>query len=332
MADCSELAALLQAVCEDDVRPPSAVAPAQRRQLRSDLDAITLRALHQDPEQRYASVQQLAEDLERYLAGMPVLATESSLRYRGAKFLRRHWKGVLAAGLVGLALLVGLLTTTWQMRVAQSERTRAQTRYQEVRQLANTLLFDLHDAMRGLPGSTRVRQTVIEQALGHLDRLAQEAPHDPVLLREMADGYARLGNVQGNPYYQNLGDLAGALQSHRKALAIRESWWGSIPLRVTGSSSWASMKPRTSICSRPQRLSMQHRKSLLPRTAFVKNCLSSWPKRAIRRRLSCGSNGLTSTLTPARSAATARIAALGAPGPIVGWPNAWRQLARRSKL
>lgn len=222
LAARSELPVLLRAVCEDDVSPPSAVAPEQRRQLRSDLDAITLRALQKNPEQRYTSVQQLAEDLERYLRGLPVLATESSLRYRSAKFLRRHWKSVLATSLVGLALLLGMLTTTWQMRIAQSERARAQTRYQEVRQLANTLLFELHDAMRGLPGSTRVRRTVIEQALGHLDRLAREDPSDPLLLREVADGYVRLGDVQGNPYRQNLGDLAGALRSHRKALAIRE--------------------------------------------------------------------------------------------------------------
>ncbi len=53
---------------------------------------------------------------------------------------------------------------------------------QEVRQLANSLLFDLHDSMKGLPGTTRVRRQVVEQALGHLDRLAQEQPSDSVLL------------------------------------------------------------------------------------------------------------------------------------------------------
>lgn len=232
LSDRSKLPSFLRAVCEEDVRPPSGVAPEQRRRLRGDLDAITLRALHKDPGQRYGSVQQLAEDLERYLTGMPVLATASSLGYRSAKFLRRHWKGMLAASLVGLALLVGMLGTVWQMRVAQSERARAQTRYQEVRQLANTFLFELHDAMRGLPGSTRVRRKVIEQALGYLDRLGQENPSDTILLREVADGYERLGNVQGNPYYQNLGDLEGALQSHRKALPIRERLWQANPIEA----------------------------------------------------------------------------------------------------
>ncbi len=133
LADRSELPALLRAVCEDEVRPPSSAAPAQRRLLRGDLDAIALRALHQDPAQRYGSVQQLVKDVDRYLADMPVLATESSLRYRSGKFLRRHWKSMLAASLISLSLLVGLVTTSWQMRVTQSERARAQTRYQEVR-------------------------------------------------------------------------------------------------------------------------------------------------------------------------------------------------------
>ncbi len=229
MADRSQLPALLRAVCEDEVRPPSALAPEQRRLLRGDLDAIALRALHKDPSQRYGSVQQLAEDLQRYLTGMPVLAAAASWRYRSGKFLRRHWKSVLAASLIALSLLVGMLTTAWQMRVAQSERARAQMRYQEVRQLSNTLLFELHDAMRGLPGSTSIRRTVIAQALKHLDRLIEENPNDPALLREAADGYRRLGNVQGNPYYRNLGDLEGALKSHRKALAIRERLWQANP-------------------------------------------------------------------------------------------------------
>ncbi len=86
--------------------------------------------------------------------------------------------------------------------------------------------------MKGLPGSTRVRRQVVKQALGHLDGLAQEYARDPVLMREVADGYVRLGNVQGNPYFQNLGDIPGALKSYRKALTIRESLWRTHPNRA----------------------------------------------------------------------------------------------------
>lgn len=95
------------------------------RQLRGDLDTILSKALRKEPAQRYASVEALASDLRRHLAGEPVLAQAPSWRYLARKFAGRHRFGLAAATLLGASLLAGISGTLWQARIAQLERDRA---------------------------------------------------------------------------------------------------------------------------------------------------------------------------------------------------------------
>ena len=195
--------------------------PAQlRRRLAGDLDNIVLLALRKEPARRYTTVEQFSEDIRRYLDGLPVIARKATFAYRAAKFVGRHKVGVASAALVVLALIAGLTTTIWQARVARAERTRAERRFNDVRKLANSNLFELHDAIANLPGSTPARELLVKNALEYLDSLAQEAQGDASLQRELVAAYLKVGNVQGNPNNANLGDTAGALESYRKALAI----------------------------------------------------------------------------------------------------------------
>ena len=97
----------------------------------------------------------------------------------------------------------------------------AERRFNDVRKLANSLLFDIHDSIRDLPGSTAARKLLVDRALQYLDSLSHESSGNPGLQRELASAYERVGDVQGNPYYANLGDTAGATESYRKALQIR---------------------------------------------------------------------------------------------------------------
>jgi tetratricopeptide (TPR) repeat protein len=102
--------AYLSAVTTGDVTLPSEVAVAGlidariARTLKGDLDAILIKALQRDPQRRYASVQDLREDLQRYLDGRPVSARRATGAYRIGKFVRRH---ALAVGL-GAVILVGV--------------------------------------------------------------------------------------------------------------------------------------------------------------------------------------------------------------------------------
>ncbi|MBS0388112.1 MAG: serine/threonine protein kinase [Proteobacteria bacterium] len=98
---------------------------ARARSLRGDLDAILNRALQEDPAARYESVDALAEDLRRYLAGEPVHARRVSAWYRTWRFIARHWVGVGFAALAVAGLCIGLALALWQARVARDEAARA---------------------------------------------------------------------------------------------------------------------------------------------------------------------------------------------------------------
>jgi serine/threonine protein kinase len=194
-----------------------------RRRLAGDLDNIVLMALREEPGRRYASVEQFSADIRRHLEGLPVTARADTFAYRGTKFARRHAVGVVAALLLVVSLIGGGVTTLREAYIARAQRERAERRFNDVRKLANSLIFDIHDSIRDLPGSTVARKLLVDRALLYLDDLSRESADRPDLERELAAAYERVGDVQGNPRYANLGDTAGANASYRKALHIRLS-------------------------------------------------------------------------------------------------------------
>jgi eukaryotic-like serine/threonine-protein kinase len=200
-----------------------------KRRLRGDLDNIVLKALRKEPARRYASAEQLAEDIRRHLQGLPVTATPDSVPYRASKFVRRHKAGAAATVMVALAVVGGVATTLREARIAVRERARAERRFNDVRKLANSFLFEFDDAIRNLPGSTPARSLVVKRALEYLDGLAAEARGDRSLQMEIATAYLKVGEVQGDPMFPNLGDSKGALESSNKALAILETLSRSEP-------------------------------------------------------------------------------------------------------
>jgi serine/threonine protein kinase len=207
---------------------PRSFAPSLRlsfppSQLRGDLDNIVLMALRKEPARRYASVEQFSEDIRRHLVGLPVSARSDTFSYRAGKFVQRHKVGVAAAALVLLSLLAGLIGTIWQARRAQAAQARAERRFNDVRKLANVYLFEFHDKIVDVQGSMPARQLLVQHGLEYLDSLSQEASHDPALQSELGTAYAKLGDLQGHPAFQNLGDHAGAVTSYRKALTLAEA-------------------------------------------------------------------------------------------------------------
>jgi non-specific serine/threonine protein kinase/serine/threonine-protein kinase len=225
----TSLADTYHLVVERDPQRPSAVAGVNARALRGDLDTIVMTAMHKEPARRYPSVASLAADISRHLHGRPVSARGDSFVYLTAKFVRRNRAAVAAALAVVVTLVGGIIATTREARIAVAERreadlqrARAERRFADVRRLANSFLFEFHDAIATLPGSTPARQLVVAKALEYLDGLAAEAGSDRALQLELAAAYDRVGDVQGNQSSANLGDTAGALASYRRALAIRQ--------------------------------------------------------------------------------------------------------------
>jgi Tol biopolymer transport system component/serine/threonine protein kinase len=138
----SSPADILKAIVEIDTPPPSAVVVAGKvpealaalaanrattpdrlhKSLKGDLDTIVAKALKKDPQERYASVADLAEDLRRYLASEPIRARRDSVIRRTTRFMRRH-AGLTATGTIGTLALAGL-TAFYAMRPA-TERSPA---------------------------------------------------------------------------------------------------------------------------------------------------------------------------------------------------------------
>ena len=200
-----------------------------RKFARAELENIIAMARREDPARRYSSAAQLAEDVQRYLDGMPVRAQKDSFTYRAGKFVRRNKVGVGAAAIILLTLVGGIIATVWQARratrqarIAAEQRDRAERRFNDVRQLSNALLSEIAPKIERLQGSIEARQSLVNQSLKYLDSLALESSGDLELQGELASAYEKVGELQGGLGKPNLSDFSGALSSLEKARTIRQ--------------------------------------------------------------------------------------------------------------
>lgn len=231
-SDVYSLGVLLVTLCEE---APSEVA---------NIAAMATRA---EPERRYASVERLSADIDRYLSHRPVVARGDSVFYRTRKYVRRNWATVALASVAAIAIATGVT-------VSHLQTLRAARRFDEIRGLAHFLIFDTYDGMARLQGSTPLRKSVVSKALEYLDSLARDAGDDAALSAEIADSYSRLGVVQGTPYLANLGDTRGALASMDKASALLEPLVRRYPGRTQYSAALAvSYRIKARILAREDR-------------------------------------------------------------------------------
>ncbi len=185
------------------------------RQLRGDLDTILAKALKKAPAERYGSVTALADDLRRYLNHEPISARPDTVAYRVRKFVYRNRVVVTLATVAFAAILAGSGAAIYQARIAER-------RFQDVRKLAHTFVFDLHDEVAKLDGSTKAREMMVQTGLQYLDNLAKNAGGDLEQPSEIAAGYMKIGAAQGYPTQPNLGRMTDAMASYRKAGDIYE--------------------------------------------------------------------------------------------------------------
>ena len=189
--------------------------PALARELAGNLDTIVLKAIQPETSRRYASVQQLAEDVERALTGLPVVARADSVTYRAAKFVRRHRAGVAALAVLVLALAVGLAGTLWQARLAAGERDRAAVEARKAQVITGFLL----DVLGSADPRTRGRDVTVAEVLdGAAKRAEQELVGQPEQLEAMR---ATIGATQ-----VRLGRAAQAVPLLRAAAGHREARLG----------------------------------------------------------------------------------------------------------
>ena len=212
----------IRAICEFTPLAPSSVAGPFARQLRGELDAIVACSLRKDPEGRYRSVAAFADDVLAWLEVRPVRALAETSWRRGVKFVRRNRLASTAAALAMVSLAGGLTVAAWQAGIAERERNRAEARFRDVRRFSRSVLFELNDAIRNLPNSTPARTLLLTRATEFMDRLAKDSATDIPLKLELAEGYRRLGQVQGSSFSDNIGRPDDAITSFRKAIRLGE--------------------------------------------------------------------------------------------------------------
>ena len=201
-----------------------------RRQLSGDLDTIVLKALQKEPERRYSSAEAFREDLQRYLAGLPVRARPDSLGYRARKFIRRHRWAVVSVVLVLGTLVGGLGATLWQARAANRAARRAT--------VIKEFLVSLFQV--ATPEQSRGQQVTAQELLGRGARsldtaLAGQPSLRAELMGELGKIYRELGLYdEADSILARSVDLAGQADGPRSlSVAARLVDWGTV-LREKG--------------------------------------------------------------------------------------------------
>jgi len=210
----------------------STIAEARRtepgqlaRMLHGDLDWITMKALEKDRSRRYGAPSDLAADIRRYLNHEPVLARPASAAYRSGKFVKRHRFALAVASVFALMVLAGAVAIVKEALIARMQEARAERRFESLRKLTDSMLFEFHDSIETLPGSTAARELVVSRALEYLQQIEAEANGDPATLRDLAAAYERIGRIraeENHPHLGGAGSLLEAKQMYEKALGIRQ--------------------------------------------------------------------------------------------------------------
>lgn len=165
------------------------------RSVRGDLETVLRKAMASDPNARYPSVAAFSEDLDRARHGQPVTARPPSLRYLLGRWIARNRLPAALAVALSFSLVGGLVFSSWSLQRTQEAREQADARFEEVRELAGTLMFELYDEVARVPGTVSAQTLLASTANQYIDQLAADpnAPEDVRL--EALRGYARLYGI-----------------------------------------------------------------------------------------------------------------------------------------
>ncbi len=220
-------------ICEEEPRKPSHgdshnTAGPWRGRLADDLDNIVLKALRKEPERRYHSAAELAEDIRRYLAGLPVSASRDTFAYRAVKFARRNKAFVMAAALVMLSVLTGIILTVWQAQVARAQERIAKQERDKARRINEFLRDTLFYAepTYNRPGHGKGADAKLVDAIRYAEKQIDEKFKDQPEIR------CDLHNTLGQIWLQR-GEYQSAEIHIRDAMELARQIYGEHHTRVS---------------------------------------------------------------------------------------------------
>ncbi len=220
--------------------PPSLVRLDSR--VPRDLDSIILKAISKTPEARYASAQDMADDLRCFLAGRPTLARPAKWRDHCEKWVRRHARLAVSTGLALVLIVVCAMASAllvWRAQgetqqalgLASDNHRRAEEHLQDARQAVDDVFTGVATDLAEIPGAENVRHQLLNQALSYYRKFTAQAATNPSVRAETAAAYYRCGQIS-----EMLGDDEAACAAYEQA---KRAWsadptQGDEPLQSLG--------------------------------------------------------------------------------------------------
>ncbi|WP_299323873.1 protein kinase [Parasphingopyxis sp.] len=212
-----------------------------------DIAAIVAKATADEPDSRYLSTDALLDDVQRFRSGRAVAARGGGRAYVLRKFVSRQKFAVAAIAAIVLLLVGGLTVSLIGFGQARTAQAEAEARFGEVREMANTLLFDIYDSAESVPGTTETRRMLAATGQRYLDALAAD-PDAPVDVRlEAGRGYTRLADVMGGAGGGNLGLRDEALANYERADEILTALYEAYPTNEDVALALANLRYRRSL-------------------------------------------------------------------------------------
>jgi tetratricopeptide (TPR) repeat protein len=187
------------------------ISKRTRKDLAGDLDTIVLKAMDKHPTRRYPAVDDLDQDLLRFLEGKPILAKRATPVYRLSKFLRRHKTASLIAGAASIVVAGSILFVSMQSHAADA-------RVKRVQGLADFAVSDMTEKLQQSSASVELQASLFHSTLNYLNQLRQDSGNDPRLLLKLSKAYGRVGDIEGSPFVASRFNMGDAITSYREAL------------------------------------------------------------------------------------------------------------------
>ncbi len=234
-AGTGAVSSLVRRVLHDDPPPPSKTAreqgssPVPPQRIAGDLDAIVLKAMRHAPEDRYASVADLAEDIRRHRQLRPVRAHDGSAGYRLRRFVRRNKWGVASAAALALSLIGGTAGFAWQAREAAIERDIARSELRRSEAALNAITFLFRNASdAGQIQSVTARDMIETSARNLIATMPPDAPETAEAVITLADLYLVTENSAGAEAFLRRATDAGVGRNDPVATARMRQRMGQV--------------------------------------------------------------------------------------------------------
>jgi serine/threonine protein kinase len=224
----TDRAEILRRIAQEEPVSPRKLNPAVPR----DLETILLKAMAKEPNARYATVKELADELRRFLDHKPIRARRANLFDRSAKWARRHRPLVSSVGIAAVLFLslAVLVLSSSNLRIQQEKRRadqqtqRAEANLRKARDVVDRMFTHVADVLAHTPRMEKVRHALLVDALEFYQRFLKENRSDTGLKHETALAYIKLADI-----HNVFGRYAEGQEARRSAIALLQDLSSAFP-------------------------------------------------------------------------------------------------------